>query len=432
MSVEIISQTEDFITFRMPLQRGATPLETENLLQDNLNEVGAIATGTLLKQYDADGEPIFVNGVKMTSMGLFNKVYQTPFGPFKVKRHLYQTSQGGKTYCPLDVQARIVLSATPRFAKMVSSKFSEGNAREVVRDLTVNHRRQISLCLVQNISETVGAIAQAAEEVWTYMAPEQKMPVKTISVGLDGTCMFLVDGGWRQAMVGTVALYDRNGDRLHTTYVGAPPELGRETFLERLEKEVNVAKLRYPRALVMGLADGAHSNWEFLEKHTSVQVLDFYHASEYLTKAADAVFTDDSHARDDWLEKVCHRLKHEATGPKSIIKEMVHLTNTTKLAKANRESVDSAIQYFRNNHHRMTYSLQVSCDRPIGSGVTEAACKVIIKQRLCCSGMKWKAPGAGIVITLRCLHETEGRWEQYWQKSQECGYPDGIGNGTFC
>jgi len=28
------------------------------------------------------------------------------------------------------------------------------------------------------------------------------------------------------------------------------------------------------------------------------------------------------------------------------------------------------------------------------SGVTEAACKTVIKQRLCCSGMRWKEAGA--------------------------------------
>ncbi len=42
-------------------------------------------------------------------------------------------------------------------------------------------------------------------------------------------------------------------------------------------------------------------------------------------------------------------------------------------------------------------------EEPIGSGVTEAACKVIVKQRLCCSGMKWKESGAAAVLSLRCL-----------------------------
>jgi hypothetical protein len=47
---------------------------------------------------------------------------------------------------------------------------------------------------------------------------------------------------------------------------------------------------------------------------------------------------------------------------------------------------------------------------PLGSGVTEAACKVIVNQRLCGSGMKWKEPGAVAVLSVRCLTYTTERW----------------------
>lgn len=432
MDAKIVSQTDDFITIQIPKKSGANMLETEESIQAALNEAGSIATAVALKKYDTAGEPIVVNGVKMTSLGLHNGVYQTPYGPIGIQRHIYQTSKGGKTFCPLERDARIIHTATPKFAKMLSSKFSDGNAREVKRDFSENHGRPISLCLVQNTADAVGAVSQTSEETWSFLAPEQATPVKTISVGLDGTCMLLVNGGWRQAMVGTVTLYDRLGTRLHTTYIGAAPEFGRENFLGRLEKEVQVAKLRYPRALTMGLADGAPSNWEFLEQHTEMNVLDFYHASQYLTKVADVVFANDPETRDAWLDKTCHRLKHESTGPKSVTREMVRLANASKLKKTDRETVLGAVRYFRKNTSRMTYALQVSCNRPIGSGVTEAACKVIIKQRLCCSGMKWKTHGASAVISLRCMHETQGRWEQFWKKAMEVGYPDGFEqDGTF-
>ena len=46
---------------------------------------------------------------------------------------------------------------------------------------------------------------------------------------------------------------------------------------------------------------------------------------------------------------------------------------------------------------------------PIGSGVTEAACKVLVKQRLCGSGMRWKGRGAAAVLSLRCLTYTAER-----------------------
>lgn len=425
MEARLVSEDENFITIRIPKKFEGSMLEAENFIQSLLNEAGMKATAATLKRFDTNGDPISVNGVKMTSMGLINKIYQTPYGPAAVPRHIYQTSLGGKTYCPLEKEARIIITSTPKFAKMIASKFSVQNARGVVKDMIENHDRPVSLCLIQNIADMVGSFAQAADETWEYVVPELAMPVKTISLGLDGTCMLMVEGEWRQAMVGTIALYDRTGERLHTTYIAAAPELGRETFLRRLEKAFLTVRAQYPRALVIGLADGASSNWEFLEQHTAIQILDFYHASEYLTKVADIVFSKSLAEREAWLEKVCHRLKHEQTGPASVRKEMAHLAKVTPLKSVEKDVVEGAIQYFRNNRHRMSYALQVSCRRPIGSGVTEAACKVIIKQRLCCSGMRWKAHGAGAVISLRCLNQTEGRWEQFWSKCQQVGYPDG-------
>jgi len=54
-------------------------------------------------------------------------------------------------------------------------------------------------------------------------------------------------------------------------------------------------------------------------------------------------------------------------------------------------------------------------------GVTEAACKTLVKQRLCASGMRWKRKGAGIVLSLRALTHTVGRWTQFWQKIDQFG-----------
>jgi hypothetical protein len=55
-----------------------------------------------------------------------------------------------------------------------------------------------------------------------YATPHLTVPVHTVASGLDGTCMVLCEEGYRQAMVGSISLYDRHGERLHTIYVGAP------------------------------------------------------------------------------------------------------------------------------------------------------------------------------------------------------------------
>ncbi len=57
----------------------------------------------------------------------------------------------------------------------------------------------------------------------------------------------------------------------------------------------------------------------------------------------------------------------------------------------------------------MHYSRHQSDNLPIGSGVTEAACKTLVKQRLCHSGMRWKEAGAQAVLSLRGLTHTHTR-----------------------
>ena len=51
----------------------------------------------------------------------------------------------------------------------------------------------------------------------------------------------------------------------------------------------------------------------------------------------------------------------------------------------------------------MDYATQIKKQLPIGSGVTEAACKTLVKQRLCGSGMRWKNKGAQVILSLRAL-----------------------------
>ena len=51
--------------------------------------------------------------------------------------------------------------------------------------------------------------------------------------------MHLKDDGYREAMTGTLTLYDKSGERLHTTYIAATPEYGKEKFFPIRIKKMN-------------------------------------------------------------------------------------------------------------------------------------------------------------------------------------------------
>jgi len=48
--------------------------------------------------------------------------------------------------------------------------------------------------------------------------------------------MLLSQGGYRQAMVGSLSRYDAQGQRQYTVYRGTDPEYGKEPFLAHLER----------------------------------------------------------------------------------------------------------------------------------------------------------------------------------------------------
>jgi hypothetical protein len=100
-------------------------------------------------------------------------------------------------------------------------------------------------------------------------------------------CVLAVEGGYKQAMAGTISLLNQDGDRLHTIYVGSAPEIGKKTFLRKMPKELSVVIKEFPKATVVGVADGARDNWEFLNGFTGRQVIDFYHVAEYLSEVGD-------------------------------------------------------------------------------------------------------------------------------------------------
>lgn len=421
MSATIVNETADSLTLQVVIKFNRSMLEAENAICDALNEAGTLATAKFLKRFDTDGSPIVVGPTKLTSKGTVEKEYQTPYGVAAVARHVYQSQSGGKTFCPLDREARIVTSATPRLAMLLSHKYAEGSAIRVVEDLRLNHNRAITKAFVQTVADAVAAVSMVKEEQWSYQVPELATDVATIGIGIDGTCLLMCKDGWREAMVGTISLYDTSGERLHTIYLGATPEYGKKTFFKRMEAEIAKVSARFPTALKVGVADGAKTNWSFLTQQTERQILDFYHAAEYLTQVADAQFTRDPRARKQWLDDATTSLKHDTLGPQALIAQMQGFL-TGHLQPGPRGQIKAALTYFPNQQPLMNYALHLEQNWPLGSGVTEAACKTIVKQRLCCSGMKWKEAGAAIVLSLRTLVHSRGRWEQFWSKIDQYGF----------
>ena len=174
----------------------------------------------------------------------------------------------------------------------------------------------------------------------------------------------------------------------------------------------------------MGLADGAKDNWTYLEPKTQTQVVDFYHATQYVWPAAEDLFAESGAGMREWVDGWCHCLKHESGAAQALIAEL-EARGEALGRKRLPAKLEGALTSFRNQAHgdRMADAGLVERQIPIGSGVTEAACQVLVKQRLCGSGMRWKERGAAAVLSLRCLTSTAERWGQFWGRIERCGFP---------
>ena len=124
----ITGREGDLIKIEVTIDLSGSMLDAEESILRGVNAVGNVATGEALKRFDADGDPIMVGGAKWYSKGKVQKIYHTPYGVVSAERHVYQPAEGGKTFCPMEIGARTIRKATPRFVKMVAHKFAHNAA----------------------------------------------------------------------------------------------------------------------------------------------------------------------------------------------------------------------------------------------------------------------------------------------------------------
>lgn len=167
----------------------------------------------------------------------------------------------------------------------------------------------------------------------------------------------------------------------------------------------------------IGLTDGGSGLEEFVRRNfprEPVLILDFWHAAAYLTELAQALQPHDEAQRQHLLQDWCQRLKHD--GGQGLIDLLADLPLPHRAAVTAKHA--EALQYFRNNVHRMDYPRYLANGWSIGSGAVESACKTIVGQRLKLAGMRWREYGTDTLCQLRALFKSEpGQWDAFWHRA---------------
>jgi hypothetical protein len=150
--------------------------------------------------------------------------------------------------------------------------------------------------------------------------------------------------------------------------------------------------------------------WRVLEW---VRIVDFYHASQYVQQLADTIFGAGDGAQN-WAKEMRHVLKTKADGVARVLKSASALRRSRGLC-GQAKLYEKAYRYIKKRTQWMRYHLYKRQGLPLGSGITEAACKLVFTQRLKRSGMSWTSEGGQVILDLRVI-KLSRVWGQVHQR----------------
>ena len=167
----------------------------------------------------------------------------------------------------------------------------------------------------------------------------------------------------------------------------------------------------------IGLSDGGNGLEHFMTMNFArdiVVILDFWHATEYLSDLAKARHPDDEEKREPLLASWCHTMKEKGGAGILAVLEGLPLPPRKPTVKSQHETT---MNYIRNNVHRMDYPTYVANGWCIGSGSVESACKTVVNQRLKLAGMRWGEDGTDEMCHLRAMFRSETtQWDLFWSR----------------
>jgi len=415
----------------------------ERRLEGVLREIGRKIVQDTLRQIEtkrADEVPSKIewHGKTFRRNRMTTKTIDTRFGQITLRRWFFQNCQPGERgIAPLDLRLGLYAGRmTPALAEVVGRLTADlpqqavldvlrerfavapgvATLRKVVRDLA----EKVRSCHDEVAIERLSALIHQARHSQGKHEP-------LLQVGRDGVFV-QTRPYWEEASCGTLAVYDRERRRLGTVYLGQMPESEQPTMTARLTHVITstlrnlkgyVPKLRYVTDA------GSHPQTYFRKvlkpmKHPLSGVplrwswgVDFYHACEYVSKIAGALFGP-GEAASAWAAKQRQTLRTKTGGVARVVGRAAQQKRRHGL-RGTKKNYATGTNYLKKYRRYMDFAQRRLAGEPIGSGITEAGCKVIFNQRMKQSGMRWHGETGQHIVDLRTA--VRGNlWRPIWQR----------------
>jgi hypothetical protein len=282
---------------------------------------------------------------------------------------------------------------------------------------------RLSADTLRRYTETAGA-AYVAVETATVAALDHALPdpppgPPLQQVSADGAMVPLVGGEWAEVktlVIGTLVPPDPAAapPRPHATDLSYFSRLADSDTFTRLATVETHRRGVATAGTVVGVMDGSPWLQGFLDYHRpdAVRILDFPHAVEHLTSAAQAAFGIGVSAASAWLTEQAHTLQQG--DPLQVLAALAALPTATAADPAVAAQAQAAtLAYLTGRWEQIQYATFQACGYPIGSGAVESANKLVVEARLKGSGMHWARANVDPMVALRTVACAD-RWADAW------------------
>jgi len=429
---QIANLLSDLIVTYVQEEESVTLGEIEQSMRQMLQEVGRQALGQVLEKSDQVAPSIRCTCQQKARYRCRRQgMVITVFGRVRYQRSYYLCDHCQSGAKPLDKQLGIkpgeVSQGLQPLLALLGIQTSFDEAARMARELLL---LDISDNSIRKAAQWAGQKQEALEEKWQklsdwhhYMndpARQEEPAPRRLYGSIDGV-MVPTQTEWRElkticwyevsplsvrqwpsrykARVGELEALKATNIRYHCDIQEAEPfstllwATGCQYLADRAQELIFVC-------------DGAKWIWRLIEDNfpEAIQILDWYHAVEYLTPIAQALFAEED-TQSAWLTTMKEHLWHSRT--QLVIELCTALADHATAA----EPAATAATYFQNNLARMDYAHFRKQGYFIGSGTVESGCKQIGAMRLKRSGAQWLEEGARWVAKARAVW-LSGQWKE--------------------
>ena len=463
---------------------------TEKEIFKRLQEIGLLLMQEFVQTcgtgYQAGESAPREEGKPLPYKGICTCNYFSIFGEIQIPRARYLRPAGTYHY-PLDQQLNLPQSKySYLLQKWIQGRAVETNYREAVERF--NEMFDFSLCasVPQRLGKQLGEEAQAFYKTNVAPSPETEGPYLAISA--DGKGVRIVRSersdspspaerkarrgkgekpGLKKEAVVTVDFTFHPGRRepedivnalLHQTPAAAQPEpkpanpstpkvraalnkhqnatlQGKKAAMTYLMERIKKRDPEGTKPLIV-LFDGDLSWESVLNKaltaydylaRVDAMILDIIHVSEYVWDVATALHGELSSERTAWVKDKLLAILSGNVG--RVIGGLRQMLTKNELSSPAKNALRKAVTYFENHRHMMKYDQYLAKGYPISTGLVEAACGSLVKDRMEHSGMRWSIQGAQAILRQRAVMKN-GDWQSFWttyiENQRKILYADGY------